>query len=122
MRVLSAFLALAALGAVVPAHGSVLDASLACLRRCGSQDFGECIERDLSRSIGRAMSGNRTYRLNRYLTVTLVEATPADGDRRTEDGGLADVLLSLFNSLRVQYEPEEPDEAFEGKYICAQLS
>lgn len=82
---------------------------------CRSEDFAECVGRDLTRTVDRVIDSSPTYRLNRYLTVTAV--TAAAGNRsgsdvaagRTDDGSGTTRLLDFLNALHIRYEPEEMD-------------
>lgn len=125
MRVLLSFVALqTVLGMTAPVHGSFLDAFFSYLDRCRSMSFEECLNRDLAQSIDLAMKNNGTYRLNRYLTVT-VQAAPAaarDGREATDDDDPAERFLDLFNALHIRYEPEEPENFSEGTYGCTTTS
>jgi len=109
MRVqLFAFVVLAAKTAA-QADGLFLDV-LSYLYRCRARDLGECVERDLTRTIDGLMDKNETYRLNRYLTVSVV-AQHDGGIVRSDD--LPARVADLFNALRVQYRPEVIGDDFE---------
>jgi len=112
MRVLYAFVVLAASATVVQVDG-YLDV-LSDLNDCGSTDLDACLERRLAQTMDEVLDKNETYRLNRYLTVTAV------GNRLQHPASdeLADRFLDFFNALQIQYQPEEDDEStddvFEG--------
>ncbi|VVC33491.1 Protein of unknown function DUF1676 [Cinara cedri] len=109
MRVLYAFAVISAAKIARPSDGFFLDA-LSFVSDCGSVDFDGC----LARTIDDVIKKNETYRLNRYLTVTLDRvgtAAPGDGNFRprenVDDGDSTTSILRFFNALRVQYRPEE---------------
>lgn len=113
MRVQYAFIVFAAASAVVRVYG--YQDVLSNFYDCGSTvDLDACLERRLARSIDEVLDKNETYRLNPYLTVTVV------GNRRQypADDELAERLLDFFNALQIQYQPEDDDgstdDVFEG--------
>lgn len=103
MRVQYAFVVLATATTVVRVDG-YLDI-WSNLYDCGSTDLDACLERQLARSIDEVLDKNETYRLNRYMTVTVV------GNHRQHPEGddLAERFLDFFNALQIQYQPEEDD-------------
>lgn len=105
--------------AAIQAEGSI--DVLSYLNRCRSGRFDDCLARDLVHTVDGLMDKNETYRLNRYLTVTVVNAgnrsvtNRSTVDRDPSDGyRLGTRLLDLFNALTVRYQPEEIEEVFEG--------
>lgn len=123
MRVqLFAFVALAVKTAT-QVDGLFVDV-LSYLYRCRTRDVDECVARDLTRAIDSLMDKNDTFRLNRYLTVTVVGRPAGAGDRggsvsgngtgsaRVRSDDLTASVLDLFNALQVQYRPED---VFEGQ-------
>lgn len=86
---------------------------LSDLYRCRSS-VDECLRRDLARTVDAVMARNGTaYRLNRYLTVTVVteEKEVAGGSNRGgRNGDLGSRLLDFFNALRVRYHRTEGRE------------
>ncbi|XP_060839942.1 uncharacterized protein LOC132921114 [Rhopalosiphum padi] len=102
MCVQYAFVVLVAFAAIVRVDG-YLDV-LSNVHDCGSADLDTCLKSQLSRTIDEILDKNDTYRLNRYLTVTTVgnhRRSPSTSD------DLGAKFLNLFNSLQIQYRPEE---------------
>lgn len=122
MRVLFAIVAFT-LGTTVRADG--FSDVLSYLDRCRSDDFDECLERDLTQTIDGIMNKTGTYRINRYLVVTVRASDHPPGCNgsssrnvgRSGDSGAP--ILNFFNALRVRYQPEMIDQptedVFEGK-------
>jgi len=102
-------LAFVALAAKTVADGLFVDV-MSYLYRCRERgDLGECVERDLTRAIDRLMDKNGTYRLNRYLTVSVMARDVRGGG----DDDLPTRVADLFNALRVRFRPEVIADDFE---------
>jgi hypothetical protein len=120
MCVQYAFVVLVAFAAIVRVDG-YLDV-LSNVHDCGSTDLDTCLKSQLSQTIDEILDRNDTYRLNQYLTVTTVgnhRRSPSTSD------DLGAKFLNLFNSLQIQYRPEEEhgstDNVSEGITSLVQL-